>query len=303
MSQEIEKMPSAKTAVSLDQARGMQNAQTQSETVLSVISRAAADPTCDIEKMERLMAMHERMQDRDAETAFNAAMAEMQTNLPSIAERAKGHGTIRYATLEDINDVVKPIMNQYGFAVSFRVSHEGGNINVTGVLMHKAGHREETTIVLPSDTSGSKNAVQAVGSSVSYGKRYVMSALLNLTTRGEDDDGYAAAPVATVTDAQAEILGRILAECPDNAKSAFAAEYGSPHEVRKSDYETALSRLHRAAKANQKQYIEDDRLDTAIKKIHAGEYSLESLYSKFILRPDQQDWIDNEFPTKEDDAE
>ena len=37
-----------------------------------------------------------------------------------------------------------------------------------------------------------KNAVQAIGSSVSYGKRYTASLLLNLTTRGEDDDGTAA---------------------------------------------------------------------------------------------------------------
>jgi hypothetical protein len=42
---------------------------------------------------------------------------------------------------------------------------------------------------LPVDTSGSKNPVQAVGSSTAYGKRYVMEALLNLTSRGVDDDG------------------------------------------------------------------------------------------------------------------
>ena len=42
---------------------------------------------------------------------------------------------------------------------------------------------------LPVDTTGSKNAVQAVGSSTAYGKRYVMEALLNLTSRGQDDDG------------------------------------------------------------------------------------------------------------------
>lgn len=36
--------------------------QAESATILQVIQRAAADPQCDIEKMERLMAMHERMQ-------------------------------------------------------------------------------------------------------------------------------------------------------------------------------------------------------------------------------------------------
>ncbi|HET9820175.1 MAG TPA: ERF family protein, partial [Rhodanobacteraceae bacterium] len=54
------------------------------------------------------------------------------------------------------------------------------------------GHREETSITLPADTSGSKNAVQAVASSTSYGKRYTAGALLNLTSHGEDDDAFSA---------------------------------------------------------------------------------------------------------------
>ena len=41
---------------------------------------------------------------------------------------------------------------------------------------------------LPVDFTGSKNPVQAIGSSTSYGKRYVAAALLNLTSRGEEDD-------------------------------------------------------------------------------------------------------------------
>ncbi|MEQ6424585.1 single-stranded DNA-binding protein, partial [Pseudomonas aeruginosa] len=36
----------------------------ESATILQVIQRAAADPQCDIEKMERLMQMHERFQAR-----------------------------------------------------------------------------------------------------------------------------------------------------------------------------------------------------------------------------------------------
>ncbi|WP_340146807.1 ERF family protein [Halomonas sp. PA16-9] len=43
-------------------------------------------------------------------------------------------------------------------------------------------------MLLPADISGNKNAVQAFGSSTSYGKRYVLSALLNIT-RGQDDNG------------------------------------------------------------------------------------------------------------------
>lgn len=219
----------------------------ESATILQVIQRAAADPQCDIEKMERLMAMHERMMARNAEAEFSAAMAEMQCEIPSIAERGKGHGTIRYATLEDINDVMKPIMQRYGFAISFKVENHQGGINVTGILMHRAGHREQTTMLLPSDTSGSKNAVQAVASSVSYGKRYVMCAMLNITTRCEDDDGYAAAPPATVTAPQAAQLAALLSKCSDKAQAAFAKMHGAPESVTKAEFDRVLAGLTKSA--------------------------------------------------------
>lgn len=230
----------------IDTDSAMPAVVSESATILSVIQRAAADPQCDIEKMERLMAMHERMQSRNAETAFNASMAEMQIELPSIAERGKTNNG-KYATLEDINDVVKPIMQRFGFALSFRVEHTQGGIKVTGILMHRAGHREETTMLLPSDTSGSKNAVQAVGSSVSYGKRYVMNAMLNITTRGEDDDGYAAAPTATITAPQAAQVAALLQKCSDKAKAAFEAMHGAPEHVSKAEFDKVMAALSKSA--------------------------------------------------------
>ncbi len=222
----------------------------ESATILQVIQRAATDPSFDVEKMQRLLDMHERIQKNQAQVEFNSALAAMQCDIPSIAERGKGHGTIRYATLEDINDVVKPIMQRYGFAMAFKVEHHQGGINVTGVLMHRAGHREETTMLLPNDTSGSKNAVQAVASSVSYGKRYVMCAMLNITTRGEDDDGNAAAPVKTVTAAQAAQLARLLAKCSAKAQEAFEALHGAPEQVAKAEFDGVLAMLTNSAQKN-----------------------------------------------------
>lgn len=165
----------------------------QSSAVLAVISRAAADPNVDMDKLERLLDMQERIMGKQAETEFNAALAAMQAEIPSVAERGTGHN-IKYATLEDIVDVVRPIMNKYGFAITFSVEQADKSITVVGELVHKGGHSKKTSMMLPHETSGSKNAVQAIGSSISYGKRYVLCAMLNIATRKEDDDGYAAVP-------------------------------------------------------------------------------------------------------------
>ena len=180
--------------------------------IISVIERAATNPEVDIDKMERLLAMHERITERDARSAFSTAMAEMQGELPTISEKGeiKVQNQVRskYARFEDINEAVRPILKKHGFAVSFRTKTDDQHISVTGILSHRQGHSEETTMQLPADMSGAKNTVQQVGSSVSYGKRYVLQALLNITTSGEDDDGRAAGMLDSEK-VQAEINGHL----------------------------------------------------------------------------------------------
>lgn len=184
--------------------------------LIQMIERAAMNPAVDIDKMERLLQMQERVLERNARAAFASALADMQSELPAIAERGKistDRGKTvqsRYALWEDINDAIKPILAKHGFALSFRTGQDEGKVTVTGVLSHREGHAEQTTMHLPADGSGSKNAVQAVGSSLSYGKRYTASALLNLTSRGEDDDGQAAGAGATITEDQAAEMRALM---------------------------------------------------------------------------------------------
>src|SRR5690606_26498677 len=195
--------------------------QAESATILQVIQRAAADPQCDIEKMERLMQMHERFQSRQAEQQYAEALAAMQQELPSIAERGDAANRYTYALWEDINEALKPILAKHGFALSFRIPRNDKGVEVEGVLSHRAGHSERTSILLPADTSGNKNAVQAVASSVSYGKRYTAGALLNFTTHGEDDDAFTATAPALITEAQAKQLKSLLEKCSEKAQTAF----------------------------------------------------------------------------------
>lgn len=201
--------------------RSVQVSPPVSETgaIVSMIERAARDPSVDIDKLQQLMAMRERVFARNAKAAYAAALATMQPELPVVAERGgikdkSGKVQSTYAKWEDINEAIKPVLARHGFALSFRTGQaEDGRIVVTGVLSHREGHVEETTMVLPHDSSGSKNAVQAVGSSTSYGKRYTAAALLNLTSRAvedRDDDGAAAGVGDTITDEQAAEVRELI---------------------------------------------------------------------------------------------
>ena len=220
-------------------------AENQATAMMQIISRAAADPACDLDKMERLLSMKERIDKEENSRQFNADMASMQIEMPSVAERGTGHN-IKYATFEDINDVAKPIMSKYGFAVSFKVVETDKGVRVTGLLLHRSGHREETEMTFPSDTSGSKNAVQALGSSISYAKRYIMSAMLNITTRSEDDNGFAAVPDAIVSFSQAAELNALLARCKPETQDGVKKIYGDLETLGKSEFNKAMAQLKKA---------------------------------------------------------
>lgn len=209
--------------------------QDYSGGLLEVIARAARDPNVDIDKMERLLAMQERVMERNAKVAFTEALKTMQPLLPVITERGKI--IIRdkndqkkiiqetsFARWEDINEAIRPLLNAHGFSLSFRTGMApDGKVSVTAVLAHDAGHQEETTIHLPHDSSGSKNSVQAIGSSTSYGKRYTTMSLLNITSRGEDDDGYAAVTNTIVEDVRAKASDAPFPQGPCKNKTELKA--------------------------------------------------------------------------------
>lgn len=232
---------------------------------MALIERALHDPSVDVAKLEKLMELAERAQDRDAKKAYFAALVMMKPELPVIDRKGKievrektssgkRDGDITqstpYAKWEDIDEKITPILNKHGFALTFRSGvAQDGKITVTGVLSHRDGHSEETTITLPHDSSGSKNAVQAVGSSTSYGKRYTATLLLNIRTRGEDDDGGAGGADAVIDEKELEWLQENIAKTATNIE-LFCQHFGigALTEMTKRQYPNAVELLNLKAR-------------------------------------------------------
>lgn len=195
-----------------------QSAPSQADGMISMLERVLMDPSIPIERLERLVELQEKAVARQARTAFMSAMADMQMDLPVIDERGairnnKGEVQSTYAKWADVNEAIMPVLKINGFSLTFKVATPD-KITVTGILSHREGHSEETSITLPHDSSGSKNAVQAVASSVQYGKRYTAGALLNLTSRARedaDDDGQAAGGKPMLSEEQVEQIRKALA--------------------------------------------------------------------------------------------
>lgn len=176
----------------------------------------ARDDAVDVTKMRELVAMHRELLSEQRKTEFHIGLAEMANDMPAINRRGKiiikdkQTGQViqetRFARWEDLHRAVTPTLVKHGFALTHRTEMvESGKLRVISTLARN-GHERETMFDLPYDTTGSKNNVQAIGSSSSYGKRYNTIMLLNIRTEGEDNDAATADIEETITTEQATAL-------------------------------------------------------------------------------------------------
>lgn len=168
----------------------------ESATIMQVVLRAASDPQCDIEKMERLMAMHERMQAKTAETEFNAALSRVQGEMGRIAADATNSQTrSQYATYGKLDSSLRPKYTKEGFSLSFSTEPAPeGMVGMVCFVSHIGGHTREYRAQVPSDGKGAKGGdvmtkTHAFGSGTSYGMRYLLKMIFNVAIGEEDDDG------------------------------------------------------------------------------------------------------------------
>jgi hypothetical protein len=166
--------------------------------ILNVIAKAAADPNTDVDKLERLLAMQERVLAREAEQAFNAALLAAQDEIRPIYRNKKNSSTnSTYADLEAVADAIDPIFRTHGFSSSFGTADcpLPGHYRVTCRLSHTGGHSRDYQADVPADTLGvkgtaNKTATHGFGSALSYGRRYLKLLIADVPTT--DDDGRAA---------------------------------------------------------------------------------------------------------------
>ena len=171
--------------------------------LLAVILDAAKRPEIDVEKMERLLAMHERVTAKEAEKSFNDAMAACQKEMPAIVKDSHNESTrSTYAKLEKVNAAIVPIYTKWGFSLSFGTADSplAKHYRVTCKIAHKDGHSENRQADVPIDDTGmkgtpNKTQTHGFGSTMSYGRRYLTLLIFNISLVNEDTDASRSRPV------------------------------------------------------------------------------------------------------------
>ena len=240
--------------ITVDEAKAVAPVPQASEgaAILSMIERAARDPSVDIEKFERLMAMRERVETRAAQIAFSAAVSEAKAEIRPISKNATGHNDKKYANFSAYATEVDPILSKHGLSYRFR-STQTDKISVTCILSHRDGHSEETTLSGPADTTGNKNAIQAIGSTLTYLQRYSLVLSLGLAS-AEDDDGKAAgaSKVEYITEDQVIALRDILESYGVNEQTfCKAIKVERIAEIYANKYQDVIALIHQRKGARQ----------------------------------------------------
>jgi len=115
-------------------------------------------------------------------------MAKFRENCPSIVKTKKAHNS-KYAGLAETISQIKGVESECGLSHSWRTDSKNKTVEVTCIVTHELGHSEQTTLFAEPDKSGSKNSIQAIGSSVTYLQRYTLFSLLGLASIEDDLDG------------------------------------------------------------------------------------------------------------------
>ncbi len=228
----------------------------QEPTVLDIIQSAVMDSRVDPAKLSALLDLKVRIDAIDAEKEFNRDFAAMHPRFPAIRKDgkvcqsdAKGGGKLySFARWDNIQEVIDPILSEFGFTLSFTSEPAATGVLMVAHLKHKAGHSIKSHMQLPTDTSANKNNLQGLGSARAYGKRYLTLDLLDLKLIDMDDDGRKGGG-GFITEQQADSIRDLMAELGMDkdpvSESKFLAlcNAKSVSEIHSAVYKTAITLL------------------------------------------------------------
>lgn len=209
----------------------------------------AVQQNADIEKLEKLMELQERWEAREAKRAYYEAISAFRAECPTIHKTravdfttAKGRTNYSFAGLAETDESIRPILKKHGLTVTWRTHQTDGTVAVTCKLSHVKGHEEDTTLIGAPDTTGSKNALQAVGSTVTYLERYTMFALLGLAAK--DDDGKGA--TERISDEQAKNIAALIDDVgADKSKLLKWLKVEAIEDIPADRYKDAVAAIER----------------------------------------------------------
>jgi len=168
-----------------------------------------------LDKLERFMDLQEKWEANQARKAYTQAMSDFKKNPPEIEKDShveyrtdKGITKYNHASLGNVTAKINTALGEHGLSAAWTTEQSDKGVSVTCKITHVLGHFEITTLTSAPDSSGGKNAIQALGSTISYLERYTILALTGLATHEMDND--AQGEIEYVTEQQVSAITDLL---------------------------------------------------------------------------------------------
>jgi len=234
----------------MNQIAKVQDGNTPADMIRMAVAGGA-----DLDKLEKLLTLQERWEANEARKAYHKAMAEFKNNPPKIAKNKKVHystakGNVDYshATLANVVEQITKELSKHGLSAAWSTKQNGA-VTVTCKITHALGHSEETSLTAKDDDTGSKNSIQALGSTITYLERYTLLAATGLATYDQDDDG-AVVNSTPINENQLSAMLDILDNLPNatDKKVKFLKYMAveSLNKIQAKDYEKGMQALKAA---------------------------------------------------------
>lgn len=218
--------------------------------------QVALDKGSTLEQMQQLMDLQERWEKNEARKAFMAAMSQFKANPPEIKKDKHvsyktNSGQINYdhASLGNVADAISECMGKHGLSFRWKIDQDK-DIKVTCIVTHALGYFEETPLSAGHDSSGGKNGIQAIGSTITYLQRYTLLSATGLASQDQDDDGRGSEPPTPITEEQRLHLVATLDENNiSEARWLKLNKLESLQDIQQAQYQDALQSILKAKKA------------------------------------------------------
>lgn len=160
------------------------------------------------------------MRTSEAINELAAALAKAQAEMKNAKlNKVNPHFKSRYADLAEIRDTVTPALAKNGIAVTHGMDTiEGGGLVVVTRLIHSSGQWIESRFPIAYDKP------QTMGSAITYGRRYNLSAIANIAADDDDDANAANDKPAPAPHAKPEAMPSVNGT-PGASKAGSRAAY------------------------------------------------------------------------------
>ena len=218
-------------------------ALTPAEMLSLAIERDAS-----LEMVDKLITLMERTEAIEARREFEMAMAAAKSAMPVVFKNRQvryDNTAYAYEDMGEIARTIDPILSAHGLSYRYRSEQDDKGLTVTCIITHKRGHYSEVSLRAGADSSGKKNAIQAIGSTVTYLQRYTLKLALGLSASTDDDGRAAGNGDDAITAEQAVELSRMAEEVgADMPKFLRYLKVESLESIPVSRYAAAVAALN-----------------------------------------------------------